>query len=141
MLIQDGSTRLEISILEVVPAGRPDVGDVRLSVALAAGTFRGRNDSVWVTRSEWHRFLADLGNLERRRQGQARLTSMSPANLELCVHATDRAGHMAVEGFVGDYVLGGRGTQEARVPFVLTLDPALLRATLDELDALISSGQ
>lgn len=106
---------------------------------VVTANFRGRNDSVWIARPAWERFLADLRELERARRGQSCLTSMSPADLELCIYAADRAGHIMVEGHVGDYLHGGQRTREARVPFVIALDPTRLPATLAGFVALPES--
>ena len=136
MLIRDDKTQLEISAPEIVPTGQPGSGDIRLAVEVSAPGFRGRNGSAWVAGPAWERFLADLRQLERTRRGEASLTSMSPADLELRVCAVDRAGHILVEGHVGDYLRAATRVREACVPFAISLDPSCLPAALAEFAAL-----
>jgi hypothetical protein len=89
--------------------------------------FTGETDT-WVVRPAWREFLERLTALEGSRRGEAILESISPGELRLRLFATDRAGHMAVEGYVG--VFGGHDTlrlEFGAIPFEPTLLPRLLR--------------
>ncbi len=101
-----------------------DAYDVLL---LARARFRGFSAEIdcWVQRVAWLAFAQDLTVLEERRQGEARLESMSPGELAMVVRSTDRAGHMGVEG-----TLGSRGYDHtASLQFgVLAFDPSRLPA-------------
>jgi len=78
-----------------------------------------------VQSAAWQGFTQDLVVLEERRQGEARLESMSPGELSIVIRSTDRAGHMGVEG-----TLGTRGYDyTASLQFgVLPFDPSQLPA-------------
>ena len=130
MMLGEGSRRLEIAITEVeAPTPQSTGGDVRLLVRVAHGDFAGATDT-WVLLEVWDRFLDELRTLERRRQGEARVRSISPGELALRVFATDRAGHLAVEGEVGTLKPG----REALLRFApIAFDPSLLPRLVAEL--------
>ena len=48
---------------------------------------------TWLAMDDFNRFLAQLKQCERTRQGQAVLTSMSPDEFELQLQNLDRSGH------------------------------------------------
>src|SRR5687767_6543019 len=98
MVLGEGRTWLEIAISEVeAPTPQSTGGDMRLTVRVHYGDFAGVADA-WVLLEVWDAFLADLRALERHRRGEARVRSISPGELVLRVFASDRAGHLAVEG-------------------------------------------
>ena len=140
MIIQDDSTQLHITLEEVLGHDLPCAGDLRLSVEVVSPAFRGRNNQVWIDRDVWQRFLSELRMLERDRSGNAELRSLSPADLDLCVAVTDRAGHVAVEGHLGQELpaITGRRSPETRVGFVIELDPPNLAVLLADFGALTS---
>jgi hypothetical protein len=111
------------------PTPQSTGGDVRLSVRVQYGEFAGVTDA-WVLLEVWDAFLADLRSFERRRQGEARVRSISPGELTLRFVATDRAGHLAVEGEVGTLTVG----REAQLRFgPIAFDPSLLPQLVSEL--------
>src|ERR1019366_3986422 len=77
-----------------------DSYDVLLLVRVQFHGFSAEIDT-WVLRAAWLGFTQDLGVLEERRQGEAKLTGMSPDELSIAIRSIDRAGHMGVEGTVG----------------------------------------
>jgi hypothetical protein len=77
-----------------------DAHDLLLFVRLLFHGFSGTVDAR-VQRAAWLGFVQDLVILEERRQGEARLQSISPGELSLVVRSLDRAGHMGVEGALG----------------------------------------
>ena len=89
-------------LLEIVvnPRERGDY-DYRLTVHLEVDDFRGTT-SAWIVDEAWQAFLRDLRALEATRRGSAILQAMSSDELRIEFRATDRAGHMAFEGWVGD---------------------------------------
>jgi hypothetical protein len=111
-----------------------DVDDLRLLVRVQFHGFSAEIDT-WVLRAEWLGFAQDLGVLEERRQGSAKLESISPGELSITIRSTDHAGHMGVEGTVGarcyDY------TASLRVA-VLAFDPSQLPALVQ--DARVIAG-
>ena len=124
---------LEIGLVEPPPTGaaRAHFGG-NLALAVEA-VFLGFSASVqaWIHEEAWAAFLADLSTLERTRQGTASLEAMSPDELSLRFRATDRAGHMAIDGF-----LGFRGTHTAKMTFSeIRFDPSELPRIMRELEA------
>jgi hypothetical protein len=100
--------------------------DIRVAVEVRSRGFTGRIDT-WILRQAWIDFCAGLGLLEERRQGEATVESISPKELALTVRATDRAGHMAIEGSIG--YRGTRG--QTLLSFsAMSFDPSTLPALL-----------
>jgi hypothetical protein len=86
----------------------------------------------WVEFGAIAAFADQLRSLEKRRQGVATLTSMSPGELEVAICSTDRSGHVAAEGQIGRWLGVGLGepywsSVAFRVPFCPTELPALVR--------------
>ena len=130
MILGEDSHSVDISIAEVeAPTPQSSGGDVRLTVKVRYGDFAGVADA-WVLLEVWEAFLDDLRALEKSRRGDARVRGISPGELTLRVFATDRAGHMAIEGEVGRLSVG-RETflRFGPVPF----DPSMLPRLLSDL--------
>lgn len=89
-----------VSIVRAGKAVRSD-NDILAAVEVRKRGFTGRVDT-WIARAAWSRFCDQLSRLEDGRKGVATVESMSPKELRLSVLATRRAGHMAIEGFVGE---------------------------------------
>lgn len=88
-------------LLELEVSGSSsDTDDVLLVARLRYSGFACTSDA-WISQEQWLHFSDTLLGLERQRQGEARLASISPGELELVVRSTDRAGHMCVEGRLG----------------------------------------
>ena len=101
MILGEGTSQFEIVVAEVeAPTPQSSGGDVRVDIRVRFGDFSGVADA-WILREVWHGFIESLRTLERRRQGEAAVRSISPGELSLRVFSLDRAGHMAVEGEVG----------------------------------------
>jgi hypothetical protein len=73
---------------------------IQLAIQIRQGDFAGAA-RVWVQVRDWERFVESLARLERDRHGEAVVEAMSPGELLLKIRATDRLGHVAVEGLVG----------------------------------------
>ena len=80
--------------------GIPADEDLLINVTIVVGGYPAA-DQAWVVANDWREFMLELRALERTRQGQAALRGASPQDLQLIFKATERAGHMAVSGFVG----------------------------------------
>jgi len=109
-------------------------GDVvlLLNVTVVVGGYSAA-DQAWVARSDWREFMNELRELEEARRGQATLRGASPHDLELVFKATDRAGHMAVLGFLGWNSPDGF---YQKCEFGFAFDPGLLGNVVRELAAL-----
>jgi hypothetical protein len=142
MLVGDNDEFLEVLMVERTLQGLPGAGDLRLHVRVAFSTFRGEYDEVWVDAPAFQAFLLELQALEERRQGSAILASMSPNELLLQIHSTDRAGHMGVSGQLGRWCYaGGGGMSWCQVPFSFTLPcPSQLPRILAEFRAMAASA-
>lgn len=81
-------------------------GDAYVTVQVQSQGFVGHND-LWVVGAALASFAADLRVLERSLQGEARLQSISPNELDLRVFAVDRRGHLAIEGSTGYWTHDG----------------------------------
>jgi hypothetical protein len=138
MLIRDDASSLEITLRERGPAGTPSEGDLGLRVAAAntSGTFTGRNATVWVGRDDWAGFLEALRDLSRSGRGRAQVRAMSPEEFQLAIFASDRAGHLAAEGWVGRESTGRNGTLRDRVSFSIALDLSTLERLTREFASL-----
>jgi hypothetical protein len=135
MIIRDGGQSIEITTREMGPPGTPAEGDLGLNVRVLCAEFSGRNDSVWIQRSDWNQFTDDLAQLERARKGQAILSAMSPNDFHLKVFASDRAGHMKAAGWVGREFSGRNGIVN-RVSFEIEIDPTTLSILAEQFGAL-----
>ena len=140
MVIRDAFSSVEISLRELGPRGTPADGDLGLDVATTGITFAGRNDTVWIGRDDWARFLQDVRALERTRSGEARVGAMSPNEFELSIITVDRAGHIAAEGWVGREYVTRTGVLHDRVHFAVDIDPTDLPRLVSDLAAIARPG-
>jgi hypothetical protein len=127
---KDGSLVLERS--EIGSPGTPADRDILLNVTVDAGGFAAVDQS-WIVDRDWTGFLAELRQLDARRQGRATLESASPGDLRIEFFSTDSAGHMAIRGQVR------RPTGEnfeLRLQFGFAFEPDALPRILSELEGL-----
>lgn len=136
IILRDEHSTLQLSVASF------DTGDDDVYLIAEASTkgFVGRNASVGVSRRIWDAFIGDLRKLEITRMGEARLISMSPADLELRVGSYDGARHIRIAGFVGDYMISQDVTDVARVPFRIEIDPSTLASLVTAFEQLVVSG-
>jgi len=90
-------------------------------------------DQGWVTDDDWRTFMNDLHELERLRQGTATLAGVSHPDFRLVFKSTDKAGHMAVTGFIGDV---SPDEFPLKLEFGFSFDPGTLRSIVSALDEL-----
>jgi hypothetical protein len=142
MLIRNNGNFVEILLVERIPETLPAAGDLHLHVRVAVNAFCGENDKIWVEATAFHDFLSELQALEERRQGSATLASISPGELRLEIHSTDRAGHIGVTGQLGRGCYPGEGgTSWCHVGFNFALScPSLLPQMLAEFRAMATSA-
>lgn len=127
MLTRDHDCFVEVLLVKRTPPNQCGAGDLHLRVRVAFSTFRGDNEEVWVAARDFQDFLSALQSLEAQRRGSATLLSVSPGELEMEVHSTDRAGHMAVSGQLGRWCYaGGEGLSWCQIPFHFDFCPSLL---------------
>lgn len=85
--------------IDIDAAGDGD-GDCHVTVAVSVEGFAGTT-TTFVVGDAWRGFVSQVVALDASRRGAAVLESVSPGEVRLTVRATDRAGHMAVEGSIG----------------------------------------
>jgi len=136
MVIGQGSEQFEISVREIMPVDSPAAGDRHVDVSVVCRQFSARNAGAWISASEWARFGRELHALERARRGEALLESQSPADLRLRLYASDRAGHIAVEGHVGAHHAVADRMREVKLSFAFELDAGLLGGAVRAFEAL-----
>ena len=137
IILRDELSALQLSLATF---GTGDA-DVYLIAEASMKGFVGRNTSVGVSRRIWDAFIGELKKLETTRTGEARLVSMSPADLELRIRSYDRGRHIRVAGFVGDYMIAKDVTDVARVPFRIEIDPSTLGSLVTAFEQLVVSGE
>lgn len=137
MILRDDHSAMQLSL----STGETGDDDVYLVAEVSTKGFVGRNSSVGVSRRSWDAFIGDLQKLETTRTGEARLISMSPADFELRICSYDRARHIRVAGFVGDYVVSRDVTDVARVPFRIEIDPSTLGSLVTAFEQLAAPGE
>ncbi len=101
-MLLEGNTK-QILIIERSNFGEPGTpgdDDLLLNFTVVVGGYSAA-DQVWVVATDWRAFMNELRALEKNRQGQATLLGASPNELIIVFNAIDRAGHMAVSGFIG----------------------------------------
>jgi len=137
ILLRDEHSTLQLSLATF------DTGDDDVYLIAEASTkgFAGRNASIGVSRGIWDAFIGDFRKLGTTRMGEARLISMSPADLELRVGSYDRARHIRIAGFVGDYMISSDITDVARVPFRIEIDPSTVGSLVVAFEQLVAAGE
>ncbi len=124
MIIQDRANAIELTLLERLPDDLPTPGDVRLRVKVEAEGFAGLSE-VWIEKATLERFTRDLLALERTRDGEAVLKSVSPDAFVLRLRSVDRAGHIAVSGQLGRITYGLKA-YEQRLHYAFDLSSDML---------------
>jgi hypothetical protein len=138
MRISDERTLLDLTLAETIPEGIPGAGDLRLDVQVHAAQFTGRNETVWVSKAQFERFLLDLFCLMESRSGIAELASMSPEKFHLGVRVRDSAGHIELRGELGKVHWGGdaRRSLKNQIAFAMDYDPTRLANLLEDFRTL-----
>ncbi|KZZ50444.1 hypothetical protein A3759_17100 [Thalassolituus sp. HI0120] len=98
---------IELEELERNPEGSPCAGDVHVSVALVLKAFSGSYDGIRLELPEMQRFIAELETLDEKRNGSAKISSMSPEEFVLEIRSSDALGHMEIEAQLHRYQYSG----------------------------------
>lgn len=117
---------------ELGPPDTPADEDLLLNVTVTVGGYAA-TDQVWILKEQFDDFLEDLSELERERRGRAELEAASRDEFVMTIRSTDAAGHLAVEGHVGDRTPDGF---ILALQFGFALDPGLLAQVLRDARAL-----
>jgi hypothetical protein len=123
--LRSGADSVELAWRERIDTGQAQ-GDTRWSVSVVMKAFCGATETVWLGRHELADFLRALQALDRDRRGRAELVAMSPSDFTLAITATDHAGHLAAEGWVGADFMGHGGNLRHRVSFSIEIEPSTL---------------
>ncbi len=136
MEIREGHNCVTIEPVDRVPAGLPSAGDVKLSVEVVSDQFSGHG-FAWIAAPALAAYLAQLRELEARRQGRVTIEGLSPEEFRLRLWSVDRRGHMAVGGLVTKRVHNGEGSPYRHaVEFGFEFDPTLLPRVLAGFQAI-----
>ena len=86
---------VELSIVEAVKEHYPSY---KVEISLETENIKSSfNNYIWISEEDIDTFILGLENLDKTRNGQAELQSMSPGELNLLFKAIDNLGHLAVE--------------------------------------------
>jgi len=107
----------------------PSFGDARLSILVDSNGFTGRNN-LWVQREGLIAFATQLAKVDRTLAGDAKLSSISPDELELVVRAVSSRGHIAVVGSTGHRLQGENSSYQHAVSFGFEFEPSQLSVAL-----------
>ena len=136
MEIREGNNCVEIEAVHRVPSRLPAAGDVELSLAVSSDQFSGQS-FAWVAAPAFASFLAELRELERRRQGTAALEGVSAEEFRLRIWSVNRRGHVAVDGLIAKQVYRGDSSPYRHaLEFGFEFDPTLLPRVLSGFEAI-----
>lgn len=94
---------LEIDASIEADGSLQSLGDAYATVSVRSSGFTGHND-LWLHQEAIALFARQLAELDRSLKGEAKLSSISPNELELLVRAVSSKGHVAVSGATGYWV-------------------------------------
>ncbi len=120
---------IEIDVVEFGGEGAPAEEDAYVTVKVQSSGFVGSND-LWVEGAAFKLFCTQLVELERVRNGEATLSSISPDELNLTIKTIDALGHVAVIGTTGYGIHDSQQTYEHRVKFGFEFEPSQLAAAV-----------
>jgi hypothetical protein len=129
----DGSEGfLELERSQTGEPGTSGESDILLNITVEVSSYSAADQS-WVVADEWDRFLAELRNLNERRQGRAVVDGASRDDLRLEFYSTDSAGHMAIKGHLGWHQPNGHVLE---LRFGFSFEPDLLPNAIQAISAL-----
>jgi hypothetical protein len=131
LLLQGHENSIEISASIEEDASMPSLGDAYVQIAISSSGFMGHND-LWIQSDELRQFCAGLAALDRTLRGEAKLSSMSPDELELTIRSVSLRGHLAVSGKTG-YLVRSENTETWHsISFGFEFEPSLLSRALTD---------
>jgi hypothetical protein len=136
MEIREGDNCVKIEPVDYVLKSSSAAGDVELSVEVSSDQFSGQG-FAWVAVPTLASFLAQLSELESRRQGAASMEGMSPEDFRLRIWSVNHRGHLAIGGCVSKRVYRGEGCPYRHtIEFGFEFDPTLLPKVLAGFQAI-----
>jgi len=111
---------------------------VRFRVTLRNHGFAGVCDGAWVELDQLARFAAELRACEQKRDGAARLTAVSPAELSIVIERADVTGHFDLTYKVGSYGRTRRGPSFDSVSGVFDLDAEFFGEMAESAEAAVA---
>ncbi len=129
---------IEIEELERNPEGSPYAGDVNVSIALALQAFSGSYDGVWLELPEMERFVAELEILDEKRNGSAKISSMSLEEFVLEIRSSDTLGSMEIEAQLHRYQYSGHKYWSINLKGGFETQPETIRRLISCFKALIN---
>ncbi len=125
--LEDGDNFIELNLVsrEEDPDS-PAFGDACFSVSARSFGFAGGAEEFWVDRDELRTFSRELLRLAEKRKGRAKLESMSPGTLVVCIESVDSLGHFGVTALIGRAVHLEHGMRELSATLFFEFDPSNL---------------
>lgn len=131
LLLQGHENSIQISASIEEDASLSSLGDAYVQISISSSGFKGHND-LWIQSDELRQFYVDLAALDRTLRDEAKLTSMSPDELELTIRNVSSRGHLAVSGKTG-YLVRSENTETWHsVSFGFEFEPSLLSRALTD---------
>jgi hypothetical protein len=127
---------VEILELERAPQGSPSAGNVRISVQVTLGEFKGKYESVWLEEPCLGVFVRELATVETTRKACVTLKSASPDEFLLTIYSRDALGHFAGEVSLTRHRYIGETLWPATVSGSFEIDPTSLPSLLEAFRSL-----
>jgi hypothetical protein len=126
-----GDNYFEMEVPLVEDVSLHSVNGAVVVLRVSSNGYSGMSE-LWVHVPDIRSFSSALVQLEHSLQGEARLESMSPNELELRVFAASSRGHLAVQGSAGQFVQGENQRFWHAVSFGFEFELAQLSAAITE---------
>ncbi|WP_159668938.1 hypothetical protein [Andreprevotia sp. IGB-42] len=131
MQIKSDDNLVELSLLERIPKGLPNEGNVHISVRATLGEFSAFHKSVWIEEEPLNRFISELSILASTRSGSAILESYSPEDFRLEFRNRDTLGHIVIEIQLCQYQYSGPTYWPIKLSGGFEADPSSIKCILD----------
>lgn len=129
MRIENRDNHFEMSVAIEEDHSLPSLEEAYLSLDFSSHGFSGANE-LWVSSEALVAFCQALVELERTRQGEARLESLQPGELRLRVHAPAVAGPLVIEGCTGYAISAAHGDHWHEARFGFEFEPYQLASAI-----------
>ncbi|WP_057634084.1 WapI family immunity protein [Stenotrophomonas humi] len=139
MRIGTETEHTDLVVLERVPVGVPNEGDLRVQVSVTLGAFCGTYDYVWLEQAALAEFVERLTSLERSRSGEALLQSLSPDEFSFKLRSRDNSGHFVAEVSLQRYQYSGPIYWPTNVSGGFELEPTELPKIVSQFRALVDA--
>ena len=127
---------IQLKLVEVLPDYLPTLGDRKFSIKVNSRDFLAEIETVWFDYDAIQKFVANINRMEKLRNGEAQITSMSPNKFCLRIGFYDGWGHVFFEGHVGEQYYDGI---ESKIGFSIRPDTSMFDQYVSQLNLLLTS--